>query len=302
MALMLDPRLPLVWRSPDSLQLGVDSPRVVMTAVSTAHERMLTALAVGVTPSGLALIGSEGGLDADQIAAFHRAIQPALAVPAVAPHVIVTITGDGPTADRLEWRLREAGLEPRRAQSPGNGASDTGAPDTTDLAVVLGHFVLDPDVRQHWLRRDIPHLPVIFGDTSVTIGPFIEPGDGPCLYCLELHRMDADPAWPALASQLLGRRSSAETPFFASETANVAARMVLSRATASASPWATSITVDAETGERMPRPWSRHPDCGCAGIPDISGLRRRETAMQSSPPVAAGVMPPRRDGGASVPG
>ena len=294
MTLVLDPRFPLVWRSPDSLQLGVDAPRVIMNTVTTAHERMLAALAVGVTPSGLALIGSEGGLSTEQIAAFHRDIQPALAVQSMAPHSTIAITGDGPTADRLEWRLREAGLETRRSHPMDD---DTGV---TDIALVLGHYVLDPDVRQHWLRRDVPHLPVIFGDTSVTIGPFIEPGDGPCLYCLELHRMDADPAWPALASQLLGKRSAAETPFFASEAATIAARMVLTRATRLATRWATSVTVDAATGELTRRPWSRHQECGCAGIPDVSGLRRQESAMQSSRPVAGRSMPTRRGGDASV--
>ena len=119
MALKLDPRFPVVWRSPDSLQLGLDAPRVLLNHVSTAHERMLAALAVGVTRAGLAMIGTESGLDADDIAAFERGIRPALAtrtvtVPTRAPRRVVTIDGSGPTADRLEWRLREAELDSRR--------------------------------------------------------------------------------------------------------------------------------------------------------------------------------------------
>lgn len=297
---MLDPRFPVVWRSPNSLQLGVDAPRVVLTAVSTAHERMLAALAVGVTPAGLAMIGTEGGLDAGDISAFEREIRPALATPAlatpgVAQHRVVTIDGSGATADRLEWRLREAELEPHRASHPG------GADDPTDLAIVLGDFVLDPEVRQRWLRRDVPHLPVVFGDKSVTIGPVIEPGEGPCLYCLELHRKDADPAWPALASQLLGRRSPTETPFFASETATAVARIALSRVTGAPGETATSITIDAASGDRVRRTWTRHPECGCAGIPEFSAPGRLENETLHSLLNAGRSMPTRRGEVASVP-
>ena len=33
-------------------------------------------------------------------------------------------------------------------------------------------------------------------------GPLVTPGRGPCLRCLDLHRCDRDPAWPALLAQL----------------------------------------------------------------------------------------------------
>lgn len=200
MTLALDPRLPLLWRTPDSLQLGLDAPPVVLTGVTTAHERMLAGLAVGLTPEGLALIGAESGLNPEQIAAFERAVRPALAAPKCAPRALVHIDGSGATVDRLEWRLREVGLEPRRVKTEAD--EQTAPPELMQVAIIVGDYVLDPERRGRWLRRDIPHLPIVFGDTGVTIGPFIEPGAGPCLYCLELHRTDADPAWPALASQV----------------------------------------------------------------------------------------------------
>lgn len=300
MTLALDPRLPLLWRTPDSLQLGVDDPPVVLTHVTTAHEKMLAALAVGLTPEGLTLIGTDSGLSPAQISDFERAIGPALVQPKRVLSCSVEIDGFGATADRLEYRLREAGLEPPR-----------GLPGTTNFAVIVGHYVLDPERRGRWLRRDIPHLPIVFGDTSVTIGPFIEPGAGPCLYCLELHRTDADPAWPAIASQLLGRVGTAESPFLASEAATIATRMVLNRArggaarsdSVGADPTnaAIAVTVDAEAGERCNQSWRVHPRCACAGITAEVGQYPRETAKGRSVLAADRAMPTTKGEVACVP-
>lgn len=309
MTLALNPRLPLLWRTPDSLQLGLDDPPVVLTEVTTAHERMLTALAVGLTPEGLVLIGTESGLRPEQVVEFERAIRPALVTPKSEPCALVDIDGFGPTADRLEWRLREVGLEPRRTLAgtvePAT-PPESALPESMEVAVIVGDYVLDPLRRGRWLRRDIPHLPIVFGDTSVAIGPFIEPGTGPCLYCLELHRTDADPAWPALASQLLGRMSPAQSPFVASEAATIATRLVLSRVSGgsvrstAASP-ATAITVNADTGECHETSWRAHPECACAGLTAVAGPDLPETAKARSLQTVGRGMPTTKDEAVCVP-
>ncbi len=48
MVLKLDPRFPLVWRTPSSLQLGVDPAVVTLHDVSETTERLLAALVAGV--------------------------------------------------------------------------------------------------------------------------------------------------------------------------------------------------------------------------------------------------------------
>jgi bacteriocin biosynthesis cyclodehydratase domain-containing protein len=317
MTLTLDPRLPLLWRTPDSLQLGVDGPAAVLPTVSIAHERMLAALAVGVTRPGLELIGTESGLGEQDVATFLRLIRPALLEQRAPVGASVAISGSGPTVDRLAWRLREAGLDPHPiGERPDDATALSSEPGR--LAVVVGHYVLDPGFRGLWLRRDVPHLPIVYGDRTVRIGPFVEPGSGPCLYCLERHRADADPAWPALAAQLLGRRSSAETPFVASEAATIATRLLLARASGPASPGpaspaATGIVLDVETGARSTEGWVRHPECACAGLPElaaasepaeaavVSGRARPGIAMRSSRPDAARSMPTRTGEAVSVP-
>ncbi|WAC52840.1 hypothetical protein [Frigoribacterium sp. SL97] len=47
MPLVLDPRIPVVWRDPSTLQVGVDRPTLVLSPVSRLDERVVAALASG---------------------------------------------------------------------------------------------------------------------------------------------------------------------------------------------------------------------------------------------------------------
>ncbi|WP_317232827.1 hypothetical protein [Clavibacter capsici] len=81
MAIRLDPRLPLVWRTPDSLQLGVDRPPVVLTAVSRLDERLLAALVQGVSRGGLDMIAATEGATPAQVTQLLDLVRPALLPP-----------------------------------------------------------------------------------------------------------------------------------------------------------------------------------------------------------------------------
>ena len=281
MILRLDRRYPLVWRSPTSLQLGVDDPPVTLADVTIAEERMLAALTVGATRPGLSLIGTESGLSERQVAQFHRRVFAALEKPDSAEESSIVISGTGPTVDRLAWRLSEAGLVPRLVGVRPDSAVSTPALCSVPFAIAVAHYVLDPEFYGLWLRRDIPHLPVVFGDTSVRIGPVIEPGKGPCLYCLDRQRTDADPAWPAIASQLWGTRSTAEVPFVASEVATIAARLTLRFVRELPYAVATSFTLDVATGDVTPRHWLPHPECACSGIAGAAGFSAESVVAAS---------------------
>lgn len=260
MVLQLDPRLPLVWRTPSSLQFGVDAPRVVLETVTGADERMIAALLVGVSRSGLEMIAAAAGGGPGEVGLLLERLEPALAVAAVAvPHPRVTVVGDGPVAERISHLLRRSNVE---VVADG---------EETSFAVIVAGFVIPPHVHGRWLGRDLPHLPVVFGDETVRIGPLVEPGAGPCLWCVELARTDADPAWPAIASQLLGRRSNAEGALLVEEVAVSAARLVLARIARPEArargrrrgASATSVDICAADGARRSTVWWPHPDCLC---------------------------------------
>lgn len=257
MILKLDPRYPVVWRTPLSLQLGIDPPIVRIDDVSETQERLIWALTVGVTRPGLAMIAGERHDECDTLLEL---LAPALrrSTPEVAP--TVAITGTGPLVDAAAAALASSNVLVLLAASPDDLENYRPA-----LAIGVAHYVVSPSLRGAWLRRDIPHLPVVFSDTGVLIGPIVEPGIGPCLHCLDLHRRDADPAWPTLASQLHGRRSAAESAVLAIEGASTVCRLALARISAGAGA-AASVRIDTATGQRTERTWTAHPECGCLGL------------------------------------
>lgn len=312
MTLRIDPSIPRVWRTPRSLQYGIDEPLALLENVDAGQERMLELLTVGTPRTGLEAMGSQHGLTTREVDEFIAALGPALETPTPSvPRLRVTLTGNSPTASQIARLLSSEGCRVARV-------SDTTELRTTptDIGVAVGHFVLNPELHGAWLRRDIPHLPIVFGDRTVRVGPLIEPGLGPCLYCLERFRTDADPAWPAIASQLWGRRSPLESMSLTAEVAVLAARLVLERfadapsgpgssgagssgtgrsgtgrsATSGALRAAESTALDSR-GRRVSERHKVHPECGCNGWGEVTALpqkarrarARRGTATARAP-------------------
>jgi bacteriocin biosynthesis cyclodehydratase domain-containing protein len=266
MVLKLDPLVPTVWRDPFSLQFGVDPARVVLRDVSLADEQVISALMSGVTRAGLSMVGRAAGVAEADVARLIRDLSPLLLeAPAPRPAPTVAIVGVGRTVEELAATLIESGLTAVVTSAVSDAACDFG--------VAVGHYVLDPQVYGFWLRRDLPHLSIVFGDGIATVGPLVEPGTTPCLYCLEHHRRDADKSWSAIASQLWGRRSAAETPLVSREVAAIAARAVVRRLApglgggAAGPAAAASIRIAVDSGETTRRDWMPHPECGCVVLP-----------------------------------
>ncbi|MCU1514442.1 MAG: hypothetical protein JWO10_1532 [Microbacteriaceae bacterium] len=255
MVLRIDPSIPLVWRTPNSLQLGIDAPAVVLDRVSTAQEHILAALMAGISRSGIEMIARTAHAAPGELQDLLCELEPALdgtgsSMGAAAVHL--------PTSGETSFRLQSL------LQAEGVGIVKE---SEARFAVIAAHYVLAPEQHGRWLRRDVPHLPVIYGDSIVRIGPFIEPGTGPCLFCLELHHTDSDAAWPAIASQLWGRQSPIETPLVCGEVAAIITRLILARLRHGPSERHESIELDAVTGDRTVKTWAVHPECGCQQVP-----------------------------------
>lgn len=71
------------------------------------------------------------------------------------------------------------------------------------FAVTIGHLAIRPTTYLRWLNRDVNHLGITFEMNRAQISPLVIPGQTPCLNCLAEYKVDEDPAWPVLASQLL---------------------------------------------------------------------------------------------------
>ncbi len=341
MVIRLNPRYPLVWRSPDTIQFGIDRPLVVVPGVTMALERVIAALRTGVPRSGAMMLGRQAGASDAEISTLLLELRPALlttpettqettqattqattsattpettqaTAPATAPETTsgttsetapargelpritavpdlsasasctfpatepvqaVCVDGQGPTADRLRALFSDLGIPvPATDADPG-------------LAVVIGHYALAPGRHGRWLRRDIPHLPVVFSDSEVRVGPLIEPGTGPCLYCLELTHVDEDPAWPAIAGQLLMREALTETARTSIDVAVRVAGLVQDRLGSGRSELtATSLAIDANTRAVSRRAHRPHERCGCRSLPEnVIALAGNAAASQTPP-------------------
>jgi bacteriocin biosynthesis cyclodehydratase domain-containing protein len=282
MVLALDPALPLLWRSPTTVQIGLDRPPVVLTGVSAADERMLWALRLGISPSGLSMVAASAGGTDEDVSALLNAVSDALLPRTPSPPRRVgrvVLEGDGPCPDALAPAITAAGhvLVPRRTSAPGAGEDGAG-PETegeadgeaeADLAVVVARYAVRPAVYGYWARRDVPLLAVVFSDRNVQVGPLAMPDVGPCLYCIDLHRTDADSAWPALAAQLAGRPAPTESmPLVMLEVSALVGRV--------ADDWLAegrnslagrTLLLDGRTGRLSRRAWEPHPECGCRALP-----------------------------------
>lgn len=143
-----------------------------------------------------------------------------------------------------------------------------------DVAVTVTTDVTDPGTALDLLSGDVPHLPVVVREADAVVGPFVDPGPrgigSPCVRCVDLHRADADPAWPAVLAQL-GARDRRGEPGPPAALATVAGGLVAAEVLAHVDGRAPR-TRGAQYEIPLPglepriRRWAAHPSCGCAAL------------------------------------
>jgi len=121
----------------------------------------------------------------------------------------------------------------------------------------------------------------------VRIGPVLG-GGGPCSTCLELWERDADPCWPALATQMRTLPMPDVEHLVLHEAAASTARAVIDtligqessgngtqdgtepggeKSEDSAAWWSThSVEVTGQEPRGRQRSWERHPECLCSQL------------------------------------
>jgi hypothetical protein len=97
------------------------------------------------------------------------------------------------------------------------------------------------------------------------------------LNCLDLHRLDRDPAWLRVAAQLFTGRDAAEpvTATTALAGAAYAAAEVLAHIDGGTPPTLGATVEITSPGHSIRRRWTLHPRCGC---------RRRARSHNACPP------------------
>ena len=147
-----------------------------------------------------------------------------------------------------------------------------------DLVVLAALGAIHPDAGEPWLRRGIPHLPLVVQGHRVQVGPLIDRGAGPCLSCMDLHRRDRDAAWPALLSQLVpgwpflpAKPISVESTL---TTMTIGAAAMIVHMCLDGQPVPTDLSLELALGwpTTNTRRWFTHPLCDCtAGRETMAG-------------------------------
>ncbi|MFC7406262.1 ThiF family adenylyltransferase [Georgenia alba] len=185
--------------------------------------------------------------------------------------------------DSLDVGRRRSVRAPARLRSLFPALRTELPPDARpDVLVAVSSGVADPVRLLPLVRDDVAHLPVVVGDVDVVVGPTVVPGHGPCTRCVDLHRTDTDPAWPAVATQL----RCIPPPVTPAHLGQLGAAMAVNQVLAALDgrelvTQQASLEVSALSPLPVLRPWAVHPECGCQ---DVSMARPGEQERQSVRP------------------
>jgi hypothetical protein len=140
--------------------------------------------------------------------------------------------------------------------------------ESIDCAALIAQQAIEPRRYVQWLNRDVPHLALTFDSDHASVSPLIVPGRGPCLFCLEQARIEADPAWPVVLSQLVtntNRLDDAASRLFCS---GLAVQKILTHLDDCGGFQQTKqelvgYQLDHSTGSVTEFTWGEHSACSC---------------------------------------
>ncbi len=185
-----------------------------------------------------------------------------LATVAAGHEIAVAVVGEGRLADAVRQAVALAGLR-----------LSAGRPATITVLADLPH----PDLLPGGSEPDGPHLPVSTWGRRAVAGPVVVPGTSACLRCAQLHRRDADPAWPLLGVQWSQAISAMPYPPVDPLLATLvgfhavqAVRHWAADPSIVASSRAVEITLPDGATRWVSRP--PHPLCGCRWTPADQSL------------------------------
>lgn len=159
-------------------------------------------------------------------------------------------------------------------QAPDAACATAPSSEPPDLVVLAVDSPVDPERRAALHARSAAHLLVTVSGGHGAVGPLVLPGLTSCLRCADLHRLDRDPAWDALAVQLTvpQRHRGASEVAVAGVVAGLAAVQALEFLDGGR-PAAIEGTLEMQLPDWRVRrrSWPLHPDCDCLPIAGARG-------------------------------
>lgn len=183
------------------------------------------------------------------------------------------LVGTGLTAAEVGRPLAAALRDQLARSAPG---TETGPlrRGRIDLVVQLGPDRPAAVLAARYAQRRQPHLLLGLRGGVPVVGPLVRPPVGPCLNCLDRHRVERDPDWPALAAQLAADdadQTCAATTLLAA-VAYAAAEVLAHLDGGTPETLGCAVEVGG-AGRFRRRVWSPHPSCGCSGSRRIRSAR-----------------------------
>lgn len=250
MFVRIDPAIPVVWRDAETVQFGLDPERARLGPIGTVEARGVAELVRGTSLARLAAIVGGENVARKLIDScgdvFHR--PPKAELPRLG---VVGITPSTETIARA-WASTTKSTLIAESSADLVGAE-------LDFVILVSHFVVSPIDIQPWLGRDIAHCSIVFGESSVRVGPVVVPGSSACIRCVELAHIDNDPAWSAVAPQMWRKTAAADTIDLATHAAAESIGMYPMGG-------GYSVRIDAVTFTRAVSPHALHPECGCRAL------------------------------------
>jgi hypothetical protein len=254
-----------LWRSPGVLQVGLDSPALVLSGVPAGLPLAIELLARPQGTDDLTRLLPD--LDPEWIDWLVQRLTAAglMSSPQPARNAALAVVGTGALADAVLDALRRAGLHVVRAEAPALAGDEAATADPVPELVIIAGEVAEPDraLTDALFRSGRPHLVVRMEPDRAVVGPLVMPGRSPCVRCQDLNRCRLDEAWPHLLAQLCRETVTPEPTLlaWAASTAAVQVRGWL----AGGAPETAGSTLELGLADfRLhSRAWAAHPRCGC---------------------------------------
>lgn len=288
MVLRINPARQPLWRNETDLQLGVGKNAVRLSNLTMNQQRLLQMLYKGIPNTYFKALAKEYA--AEDAEALLDLVKPALlqstnyptdedfvakqfaeicraqssynhsanAVIANRKSARVYLSNGDGVGQLISNALRNSGVVSIGDQAEKN----------FDVAILIGQHAFAPSAYACWLSRMVPHVAVLFDEEGVLVTPIIEPGKTACLSCYHEKLTTADPAWPALASQLLFSKQKLDDSTSKLFGAAIAVSRVLSHidglgAFGSTEPDRSAYRMNIAQGSVRKLGWSFAPNCLC---------------------------------------
>jgi hypothetical protein len=265
----LDPSLLIAWRAPGTLQVGLDSPQAIALAgVSDALPALLRRLTGEPAASQVLPLARSLGLEEELCTAVGLLVSAGLVTDGPPrrghEHAWVEVIGDGPLADRVQAGLRDVGIGRASRVLAASGPGP-------DVVVVAPHGRRGMTEADSLMAFGTPHLWTHVRDRAAVVGPLVLPGRTGCLRCHDLHRTDADPAWPTLVLAWEQDARGCDDPAVVAVAGALAVRHVVLLLQGLHPATLDAILSERPDGSLRVEPCPQHPGCGCGWGTDDDG-------------------------------